>query len=420
MLRALLRNFVTLGRLGYIDPDGERVEMGEDKPRCDVVMRVTDWAADHRIALNPDLALGEAYADGHVVLEEGDLWDLMDLVGRNLRDHGMPSALTRMLAAASMMIRTLHQFNPADRARRNVEHHYDLSDRLYDLFLDPDRQYSCAYFPHPQASLAEAQEAKKRHIAAKLLIQPGQRILDIGCGWGGLALHLARLAKVEVLGVTLSSNQLRIARERAERAGLADRVRFELVDYRDLDERFDRIVSVGMFEHVGVPHYGTFFDKARGLLADDGVMLLHSIGRLDGPGVTSQFIRKHIFPGGYIPALSEVVPVVEKSGLLMSDVEILRLHYAETLRHWRRNFRAAWDEAKRLYDERFCRMWEFYLAGSEMGFRYNGMMVFQLQLEKRLGTVPITRDYIGEWERTAAPGRTEPLHGLVTPSSAAG
>ncbi|MGH6886480.1 MAG: class I SAM-dependent methyltransferase, partial [Geminicoccales bacterium] len=292
-----------------------------------------------------------------------------------------------------------HQYNPVPRARANAAHHYDLSDALYDLFLDADRQYSCAYFTHPHDDLAQAQADKKRHIAAKLLLRPGHRVLDIGSGWGGLGLYLAGAGAGEVVGITLAEEQLKVSRARAEQAGLADRVRFELRDYRDQAGRFDRIVSVGMFEHVGLQHYPAFFRKIRELLVEDGVALVHAIGRMHGPGATNAWIRKYIFPGGYAPALSEVLPAVERLGLWVTDIEILRLHYAKTLRAWRRRFMANRDRVAQVYDERFCRMWEFYLIGSELAFRRMGHMVFQIQLAKRQDAVPLTRDYIVDWER---------------------
>jgi cyclopropane-fatty-acyl-phospholipid synthase len=285
------------------------------------------------------------------------------------------------------------------RAQANAAHHYDLSDTLYDLFLDADRQYSCAYFTHPHDDLEHAQQDKKRHLAAKLLLEPGVRVLDIGSGWGGLGLYLAEAGAAQVVGITLSKEQLKVSRDRARRAGLDDRVRFELCDYRAVRGTFDRIVSVGMFEHVGVRHFSEFFAAVRDRLTDDGVAVLHSIGRADGPGVTNPWIRKYIFPGGYAPALSEVLPSVERLGLWVTDIEILRLHYAETLRLWRRRFQAKRARIAKLYDERFCRMWEWYLIASELAFRRMGHMVFQLQLAKRQDAVPLTRDYVTDWER---------------------
>jgi cyclopropane-fatty-acyl-phospholipid synthase len=308
--------------------------------------------------------------------------------------------------------RRFQQFNPPTRARRNVAHHYDLDGRLYSLFLDADRQYSCGYFENADQSLDDAQIAKKRHLAAKLLLGDRQRVLDIGCGWGGLGLYLAENCRTSVTGITLSREQWQRATERAAEKGLTDAAEFRMQDYRDLHDRFDRIVSVGMFEHVGVGYYDAFFRKCAELLAQDGIMVLHSIGRSEGPNVTNPWIAKYIFPGGYIPALSEVLPAIERAGLLVTDIEILRLHYAETLRAWRERFLAHQDEAARLYDQRFVRMWDFYLAASEMAFREQAMMVFQIQLTKRQGVVPLTRDYIAREEhrlRAVESGQRPPL-----------
>jgi cyclopropane-fatty-acyl-phospholipid synthase len=397
LLDRMLSGLIREGCLAVRYPDGETRRYGESSADPDTALTLVlkDKAVARRLALDPDPGLGEAYMEDRVALENGRVWDLLELVGHNLRRNqgkGLPVGLSR---AIGFLLRTAHQINPASKSRRNVAHHYDLSGRLYDLFLDADRQYSCAYFERPDASLEEAQSRKKQHIANKLLLRGGHRVLDIGCGWGGMALTIARQAPdIEVMGVTLSQEQLDIARRRADEAGLSDRVRFELLDYRLVEGQFDRIVSVGMFEHVGVPHYREFFEKVRALLTEDGVALLHSIGRNDPPGITSPFIRKYIFPGGYIPALSEVIPKIERAGLWMTDIEILRLHYAKTLRRWRERFLENWAEAEQIYDSRFCRMWVFYLAGSEMSFRYDTMMVFQIQLSKSLETVPMTRDYL--------------------------
>ena len=296
-------------------------------------------------------------------------------------------------------MRRIMQFNPTHRARRNAAHHYDIDGAIYDLFLDRDRQYSCAYFTDGLMGLDEAQLAKKRHLAAKLALAPGQRVLDIGSGWGGLGIYLAKAMGADVTGVTLSREQLSVSNERAAREGVQRSARFELKDYRKLAGRFDRIVSVGMFEHVGVNHYTTYFRKIGQLLADDGVALIHTIGRSGPPTATHPFIAKHIFPGGYIPALSEMVPGIERSGLIIADIEVLRLHYAKTLRAWRERFLANWDKAAAIRDERFCRMWEYYLAGSEAAFRYQGLVVFQVQLVKRIDALPLTRDYIAYAEQ---------------------
>jgi len=385
------------GSLTVIDADGRRHEVGSgDGPTATI--RLHDRRLHYRLAINPYLHVGEAYMDGTLTIEQGTLYDFLDLCALNI-DRGFELPLKRALSAAARVLRHLHQHNPARRAKSNVAHHYDLSDRLYDLFLDSDRQYSCGYFGHDHHDIEQAQQDKKCHLAAKLLLEPGQRVLDIGSGWGGMALYLAEVGGCEVLGITLSEEQLRASRRRAERAGMADRVKFELRDYREQTGRFDRIVSVGMFEHVGIKHYPEFFAQIRALLHDDGIAVLHSIGRMDGPGATNEWIRKYIFPGGYSPALSEVLPVAERLRLWVTDIEVLRLHYAETLRCWHQRFTANRAEIARLYDERFCRMWEFYLVGSELAFRRMGHMVFQMQVAKRQEVVPLTRDYITDWER---------------------
>jgi cyclopropane-fatty-acyl-phospholipid synthase len=336
--------------------------------------------------------------DGALTIEEGSLYDLIDLLATNL-DCLPEGFLGRFLNGSVTALRRLRQYNPVSRARRNAAHHYDLSDKLYDLFLDQDRQYSCAYFYNRGDDLETAQLHKKRHIAAKLLIRPGQRVLDIGSGWGGLAVFLASECGADVTGLTLSTEQHNAAVRRAAASGLSDRVRFHLRDYREELGHYDRIVSVGMFEHVGINHYNAFFTQLKSLLAPDGVALLHSIGRMDGPGSTHPWIRKYIFPGGYFPALSEVVPAVERSKLWVTDIEILRLHYAETLKAWRHRFERNRDRLRAIYDERFCRMWEMYLVGSEVAFRRGWCMVFQMQLAKAFDSVPITRDYMLDWER---------------------
>ena len=398
MIDRLVLNYFKEGSVLFRLPGGRELQVGEPGAQ-DLVVRIVDMKTALRIANRPSLALGEAFTDGGLVLERGDIYQFLDLIGRNFIHR--PKARASLWRAIRKRI---DQANDRLSSRRNVAHHYDLSLDLYRKFLDPDLQYSCAYFSCPESTLEEAQIAKKQHILAKLMIEPGQRVLDIGCGWGGLGLTLAE-AGASVVGVTLSQEQYVTANERAAARGLRDRADFRLQDYRDVgqasgDGAFDRIVSVGMFEHVGTPNYQTYFDSIARLLKDDGVAVVHSIGRKDGPDTTQPWIAKHIFPGGYIPALSEVLPAVEKAGLWVTDVEILRLHYAETLRCWRERFLARRAEIAALYDERFCRMWEFYLASSEIAFRWSGHMVFQLQLSKRVDAVPLTRDYITDTERS--------------------
>ncbi len=393
----LVERVVRTGNLVMVDADGSVHRFGDGTGE-EVRVRLCRPGLIRRLVLRPDPRLGEAWMEGALEIEAGDLYAFLDVLARNYAEVRRRGWL-RWLEAAEWPLRRLQQLNFARRAQRNVAHHYDLGNALYRLFLDSDLQYSCAYFEHPHQTIDGAQLAKKRHIAAKLALRPGMRVLDIGSGWGGLALYLASRFDCEVTGLTLSREQHELATRRAEAAGLADRVRFLLQDYREHRGSYDRIVSVGMFEHVGLNHYRTYFACVRKLLAPDGVMLLHSIGRMAGPGVTSPFIRKYIFPGGYIPALSEVLPAVESEGLWANDIEILRLHYAETLAAWRRNFLARREEAKEMYDERFCRMWEYYLVASELFFRRLDGMVFQMQLSRDRAALPMTRDWMFETER---------------------
>ena len=394
LLRYFLDQFIRRGAMTFTTASGARFTCGDGTGEP-VAARFLTADAERHILLNPELGLGEAYMDGTFVIEHGSIADALAI----LLDQ--PEILPRWAKLQwwlRYLARHAQQFNPRGRARNNVARHYDLDGRLYSLFLDADKQYSCAYFESPEASLDDAQLAKKRHVAAKLLIGPGARVLDIGSGWGGLGLYLAEIAGATVTGVTLSTEQLQVSNARAAEKNLTRAAKFLLEDYRDIEGPFDRIVSVGMFEHVGVDFYETYFRRCAELLTDDGVMVLHSIGRSDGPDVTNPWIAKYIFPGGYVPALSEVIPVIESTGLLVCDIEILRLHYAETLKAWRQRFMARRQEAVRLYDERFARMWEFYLASSEMSFRKQNLMNFQIQITKRQGVVPMTRDYIAREE----------------------
>ncbi|WP_419826788.1 class I SAM-dependent methyltransferase [Sphingomonas sp.] len=367
-----------------------------DPARPPVHARVRDGKVRRDIMRRPVLGTAEAYMDGRFTIDGDDILGLLDLVRANTayEDGGEAGLLIGEHPLIARMLRA----NSLRRARRNVAHHYDIGNALYDLFLDADRQYSCAYFARGNTDLDRAQADKKAHIAAKLALRPGLRVLDIGCGWGGMALYLARVANVEVLGITLSEEQLAVARARAEEAGLADRVRFELIDYRHVDGTFDRIVSVGMFEHVGTPHYRTFFAKCRDLLVREGVMLLHTIGRMGPPGLTDGFTARYIFPGGYAPALSEIMGPSERERLMLADCEVLRLHYALTLEHWYARVGAAKAEIVAMYDERFYRMWRFYLAGSITAFRHSDMAVYQLQYVRDRHALPITRDYMAEAE----------------------
>ena len=399
LFTSLMKYTIRTGAIQVIDHRGDAHIFGDvSPPRCTV--RLKKASLDYTLTFNPALAVPEAYMEGDLVIEDGTLFDFIELVAinySNVESFPLLSAL-RWVGIGS---KKLKQFNPIGIAQKNVAHHYDLSDELYDLFLDRDRQYSCAYFTDPDEDIGTAQLNKKRHLASKMLLdQKGLNVLDIGSGWGGLGMYIAGVCDADVTGVTLSTEQYKVSNERARMAGLDDRVRFHLQDYRDLSRQFDRIVSVGMFEHVGKKNYAEFFNKLRGLLTDDGVAVIHSIGRLDTPSPINPFIRKYIFPGADLPSLSEITPVVEQTGLVCTDIEILRIHYAETLRHWREAFNARRNEVALLYDEKFCRMWDLYLVICEMGFRYENLMVFQIQLSKSLETVPLTRDYMFEWERT--------------------
>ncbi|MGE0847317.1 MAG: class I SAM-dependent methyltransferase [Flavobacteriaceae bacterium] len=407
LLDRLFRTLVRRGSLTVTDAAGKAHRYG-DGSEARAHIQIVSKRAERAITLDPTLALPEAYMNGELEFLEGGILGFMRIVYENLGAGSIDTVWTRTIDNARHAFRRLQQVNTERRSRRNVHRHYDLSIDLYRLFLDRDLQYSCAYFSEPGMTLEDAQEAKKRHIAAKLDLRPGQAVLDIGCGWGGMGLYLADVFGVDVTGVTLSEEQHRIATGRASESGLQDRVRFAVEDYRNVDPSFDRIVSVGMFEHVGVNHYRTFFEKCARLLNRDGVMLLHTIGRSGPPSATSAFVRKYIFPGGYSPALSEVLPAIESTGLIVTDIEVLRLHYAETLKHWSERFAANRDTAKALYDERFCRMWELYLLAAEASFRWEDLVVFQIQLARTNDRLPVTRDYIAAAEARAsgAPGKS--------------
>ncbi len=409
-LHKLFSKIIRIGSLTVRGSGGEH-HYGGGGGRT-VRLRFVDAAAERELVTDPQLKLGELYMDGRILVEQGDIYELLALVKDNTLNEGL--TLSMVLHGMGRLIASqVRNRLPVNRNRRNVAHHYDLDERLFSLFLDEDWQYSCAYFNPPGISLDEAQIAKKRHIVAKLLAKPGHRALEIGSGWGGMAMYLSESSGVDVTGITLSTEQLKISRERARRRGLAGNVRFELQDYYDLPtgQQYDRIVSVGMFEHVGRLNYRKFFNKVNDVLADDGVMVLHSIGQPYPALYNNPWMEKYIFPGGYIPSLAEVLPWIEKAGLLVSDVEILPMHYAYTLRHWRERFLANREKAAAIYDERFVRMWEFYLAGSEMAFTHEAFHIFQIQIVKKRNAVPDNRDYIYEREAElrAFEGRRSPL-----------
>ncbi|MCM2440774.1 class I SAM-dependent methyltransferase [Agrobacterium vitis] len=392
-LRGMLMRIIRKGTLEVIGADGQMQRFG-DGSGPPIAIHFFDDQAEDEIYRDAQLKLGEIYMQGRMAFEKGDIYDLLALVKTNtlVSDLTFPMVWRGLLRVVAAKVRGAL---PVNRNQRNVAHHYDLSAKLFDLFLDEDWQYSCAYFNPPGISLEEAQLAKKRHIAAKLMAEPGQRVLEIGSGWGGMGIYLAETCGVDVSGITLSEEQLKVSRERARKRGLDERLRFDLQDYRTLKAQpFDRLVSVGMFEHVGPTHYLHYFRKVHELMQDDGVMILHSIGQPYPALYNNPFFEKYIFPGGYIPSFAEVLPAIEKSGLLVADCEILPMHYAHTLRHWRERFLARREEAARLYDERFVRMWEFYLAGSEMAFTHEDFFIFQLQITKKRMSVPDNRDYI--------------------------
>lgn len=403
LLDRLLPKLIRKGRLTVIDPVGTAKSYGDGDPDWPALtMRLHDAKVARDIIRDPRLGAGEAYMDGRYSIEGGDILDFVTFVRANRPWESGDYGLKRPGAVRSLttsIVGRVNRLNQRRSSRANVAHHYDLSDRLYDLFLDRDRQYSCAYWTDPANSLEQAQADKLAHIAAKLHLSAGQKVLDIGCGWGGMALYLNRTCDVDVLGITLSEEQLKVARERAVAAGVSDRVRFELCDYRDVTGQFDRIVSVGMFEHVGPPNYREFFRTCHNRLTPQGVMLLHTIGRINKPGTTDAWTRKYIFPGGYSPSLSEIMKASERNKLMITDVEVLRLHYAYTLREWYKRVQDKQAEIEALYDARFFRMWSFYLAGATAAFESGGMVNFQLQYSRDRHTLPITRDYMHEAEQ---------------------
>ncbi len=399
MLYSLLLNqIIRTGHLIVIDANQQSHNFGKPGTGPEAVIRLHDKNLHWKLLVNSPLYLGEAYMDGTLTLENGTtLRQLLRLFAINMVSNE-DSIIAPFLDLIAPIRRFFLQFNPPGRSLKNVAHHYNIDYKLYQLFLDEDLIYTCSYFRTGQENLERSQLEKKAHIVAKLNLQPGMKVLDLGCGWGGLALYMAQVADCEVTGITLSTEQLKIAQERAKKAGLEHKVRFFLRDYRHETGHYDRITAIGILEHIGVPQYRTFFRKIKDLLTPQGVALVHSIGRPDGPGTTNPWFRKYLFPGGYAPALSEVLPIVEDLFLWVTDIEILRLHYAKTLEHWGERFMRNWDEAARIYDERFCRMWEFYLYAAEMEFLYLGTMVFHIQLTKTIDALPITRDYMFERE----------------------
>jgi cyclopropane-fatty-acyl-phospholipid synthase len=404
-LSHMMKSFVRVGTLTVIDAAG-KAHVFAGTPGPNATMRLSDKSLYHKLVFNPELNAGEAYMDGRLTFEDSTLRDFLTLVSINRLSLGS-YPVQKVLRAISRQFKRFQQANPVGKAQQNVAHHYDLGNDFYRLFLDEGMQYSCAYFQSPGDTLEQAQRNKLRLLAAKLNLSPGQRILDIGCGWGQLAVYLAALCEVEVVGVTLSKEQHEGALNRARDAGMSDRVHFALQDYREVEGRFDRIVSVGMFEHVGVHHYGEFFTKINELMEDDGIALIHSIGHMSPPGTASPWLRKYIFPGAYSPALSEVFDAVEQNSLWVTDLEFLRLHYAETLAHWVRRFEANRGKIEAMYDAKFARMWEFYLISAEMMFRTGAQLVFHMQLARKRDAVPIIRDYITDAQRAYQKLETE-------------
>ena len=376
-----------------VDADKNKHLIGHPKKENPIILKILDKSLHSKLLFLPDLYFGEAYTDGSLVIENGTLTEFLDLAFRNI-GRGETNSYNAAINKMRGTYRFLTNFNLKKKSKSNVAHHYDISEKLYDLFLDENRQYSCAYFKNDSDTLEEAQNNKIDHIIKKLNLKPNQKVLDIGSGWGSLAIDIAKKSQCEVIGITLSQNQYNHSVEKAKAQGLENQVQFRLIDYRDLNEKFDRIVSVGMFEHVGRKFYSTYFNSVSKLLNDDGVALIHTIGSINPPRDPQPWITKYIFPGGYTPSLSEVVKPIEKSGLILSDLEVWRMHYSHTLRHWKERFLGKREKVLEMFDDKFLRMWEFYLAGCEMAFKWGDQVVFQMQLIKKHSAVPNTRDYI--------------------------
>jgi len=376
-----------------VDANSREYTIGKPKKDIPIKLKILDKSLHYKLLLLPDLYLGEAYTNGSAVIENGSITDFLEIAMKNI-GRGETNIYAKTIKKVFGTYRYLTNFNFINRSKSNVAHHYDISEKLYDLFLDENRQYSCAYFKNDNDSLETAQKNKMSHIIKKLNLKNNQKVLDIGSGWGTLAIEIAKQSKCEVTGITLSENQLKYSQNKVKELNLENQVNFKLMDYRELNEKFDRVVSVGMFEHVGRKFYGKYFEKVSNLLADDGLALIHTIGSVMTPRDPHPWITKYIFPGGYTPSLSEVAKPIERSGLIISDMEVLRMHYSHTLRHWKERFLGKKDEVLTMFDEKFYRMWEFYLAGCEMAFKWGDQVVFQFQLTKDLTTAPNTRDYI--------------------------
>ena len=393
ILIRFLENIIKDDGFVLIDSNSNEFVIGKPKKINPIKLRLLDKSLHYKLLLLPDLYFGEAYSNGSLVIENGTLTEFLEIAFKNI-GRNETNSFAKIIKKIRGTYRYVTNFNLISNSKRNVAHHYDISEKLYDLFLDKNRQYSCAYFKNENDSLEIAQNNKIEHIIKKLNLKPNQKVLDIGSGWGTLAIEIAKKSRCEILGVTLSENQLEYSNKKVKELNLENQVRFKLMDYRELDEKFDRIVSVGMFEHVGRKFYKTYFNTVSRLLNEDGVALIHTIGSIEPPRDPHPWISKYIFPGGYTPSLSEVVGPIEKSGLIISDMEVLRMHYSHTLRHWKERFLGRKEEVLTMFDEKFFRMWEFYLAGCEMAFKWGDQVVYQFQLTKNYRSTPVTRDYI--------------------------